>query len=359
MENLPYELILKILSHLSFDEISRIRLTNKSLDLHCRHCLNSGFQKVERYHTSLSQKVKSQLPRRESERRNHELSRHSDILGAVDTRLSLLSMTFNKYIDSDVCCFIPGKVLDELFRLLRLVDQSLVENKSYAVATNTELPRPHELLKELRDISSMAMEYFDEVLVHDFRETFANRMQFLNLSNTLSLLSESTTMSPQADTKNSAEEEKFAHVTSTPTKYAITRKTGVNDEISKTPTVVSKSSDQSNVSLHRTIISLRRRLTVQNTQIKSNEEQIKQMSTRLTTQDRKLAAQSKLIRQQSSLIVDVNKRLLELNSKLTDFETHVTKEKSASTLKRVYSKTVGDDESGNTAAGLCPKKWKN
>jgi len=50
------------------------------------------------------------LPRRESERRNHALARHVDILSAVETRLSLLSMTYSKYIDLGLCCFIPGKV---------------------------------------------------------------------------------------------------------------------------------------------------------------------------------------------------------------------------------------------------------
>lgn len=48
--------------------------------------------------------------RRESERRNHSLARHADILAAVETRLSLLNMTFMKYVDSSLCCFIPGKV---------------------------------------------------------------------------------------------------------------------------------------------------------------------------------------------------------------------------------------------------------
>lgn len=40
--------------------------------------------------------VKAKLPRRESERRNHKLSRHCDILTAIETRISLLSMTFLK-----------------------------------------------------------------------------------------------------------------------------------------------------------------------------------------------------------------------------------------------------------------------
>lgn len=101
--------------------------------------------------------MKSKLPRRESERRNHKLSRHCDILTAIETRISLLSMTFLKYVDINVCCFIPGKVLDEIFSVLRTITKD--ENP----------PRAFEILQELRDISSMAMEYFEDKIVPHFK----------------------------------------------------------------------------------------------------------------------------------------------------------------------------------------------
>ena len=50
----------------------------------------------------------------------------------------------------NLCCFIPGKVIDEIYRVLRFIQN------------NPNPPRVHELLQELRDISSMAMEYFEE-----------------------------------------------------------------------------------------------------------------------------------------------------------------------------------------------------
>ncbi|KAK3093142.1 hypothetical protein FSP39_011712, partial [Pinctada imbricata] len=112
--------------------------------------LNAGFSKVDKLHAQTQKHVKSQLPRRESERRNHTLARHVDILSAIETRLSLLGMTYMRYIDMGLCCFIPGKVLDELFRILN----SLQDTK--------QPPRAHEFLQELRDISSMAMEHFEE-----------------------------------------------------------------------------------------------------------------------------------------------------------------------------------------------------
>ncbi|KAK3523312.1 hypothetical protein QTP86_029510, partial [Hemibagrus guttatus] len=150
---LPIVAVETILNFLSYDEISLLRLVCKRMDMICQRMLNQGFLRVERYHSLCQKQVKAQLPRRESERRNHSLARHADILAAVETRLSLLNMTFMKYVDSNLCCFIPGKVIDEIYRVLRYVN-------------STRAPqRAHEVLQELRDISSMAMEYFDEKIV--------------------------------------------------------------------------------------------------------------------------------------------------------------------------------------------------
>jgi len=72
--------------------------------------LNRGFVRVDKMHSQIQKEVKNKLPRRESERRNHPLARHVDILSAIETRLSLLGMSYSKYMDSGLCCFIPGKV---------------------------------------------------------------------------------------------------------------------------------------------------------------------------------------------------------------------------------------------------------
>ncbi|CAL8367404.1 F-box only protein 28 isoform X1 [Gadus morhua] len=150
---LPIVAIETVLNFMSYDEISLLRAVSRRMDIICQRILNQGFLRVERYHSLCQRQVKAQLPRRESERRNHSLARHADILAAVETRLSLLNMTFMKYVDSNLCCFIPGKVIDEIYRVLRYVN-------------STRAPqRAHEVLQELRDISSMAMEYFDEKIV--------------------------------------------------------------------------------------------------------------------------------------------------------------------------------------------------
>ena len=52
----------------------------------------------------------SQMPRRESARRNHPLARECDIIETLHMRLTLLQMTFGKHIERKHICFFPGEV---------------------------------------------------------------------------------------------------------------------------------------------------------------------------------------------------------------------------------------------------------
>ncbi|PSN36157.1 F-box only protein 28 [Blattella germanica] len=151
--SLPEIVLEKILSYLSYDDIAKYRIICRQFDRICKQLLNKGFILVEKHHAQCLKTVKAQLPRRESERRSHPLARHCDILTAIETRLSMLAMTFTKYVEAGLCCFIPGKVIDEIFSVLRSLKNAGIP------------PRAHEVLQELRDISSMAMEYFDEKIV--------------------------------------------------------------------------------------------------------------------------------------------------------------------------------------------------
>ena len=153
LTTLPTLVLRKILLYLNYGQIAQLRLVSQLFDDTCRSLLNQGFRAAERFHAKCIKEVRAKLPRRESERRGHKLARHCDILTAIETRISLLGMTFLKYVDMDLCCFIPGKVIDEIFSVLRCIQEE--ENP----------PRAYEILQELRDLSSMAMEYFDEKMV--------------------------------------------------------------------------------------------------------------------------------------------------------------------------------------------------
>lgn len=158
LEDLPEVVFTKIFSYLSYDQVAKCRAVSRTFNATCSRILNRGYTLAERYHNKSLKAIKAKLPRRESERKNHPLSRQCDILTAVENRLSMLSMTYNKYVDAQQCCFIPGKVIDEIFRILRLVN------------SNVPPPKPHDVLQELRDISSMAMEHFDEKILPQLKE---------------------------------------------------------------------------------------------------------------------------------------------------------------------------------------------
>ncbi|XP_052897812.1 uncharacterized protein LOC128304644 [Anopheles moucheti] len=156
--DLPDCMIEHVLENLTYDEIAKKRIVCRKIDRICQSLLNRGFIKMIRKHNMNLKAIKSQLPRRESERRNHPLSKHSDILTCIETRISMLSMTYSKFIEKELCCFIPGKVIDEVLNILGLIE-------------NTSRPlRAHEVLQELRDISSMAIEHFDENIAHRLKK---------------------------------------------------------------------------------------------------------------------------------------------------------------------------------------------
>lgn len=125
----------------------------------CQGMLNIGFNKMIRRHGQNLKRIKALLPRRESERRTHTLAKHSDILTCIETRISMLSMTYKKYMDVKLCCFIPGKIIDEVLQILVLINSA------------TKPLRSHEVLQELRDISSMAIDHFDDKIAPQLKKS--------------------------------------------------------------------------------------------------------------------------------------------------------------------------------------------
>jgi len=177
-----------IFSHLSYDELAKARGVNRKFNDVAKSLLNHGFYKLLNCHAKHLKRIKAQLPRRESERSkcgrfiliigkvadvvvvvlgNHPLSKFSDILTCIETRLSMLSMTYQKYIQNGTACFVPGRVIDECYRILRMISATAAEPPAKSM-------RAHEVLQELRDISSMAIEHFDEKIAPDIKKLREN-----------------------------------------------------------------------------------------------------------------------------------------------------------------------------------------
>mgnify|MGYP003513103455 FL=1 len=63
-------------------------------------------------------------------------------------------------MQNGTACFIPGKIIDECYRIMKVINTCEVKTL-----------RAHEILQELRDISSMAIEHFDEKIVPEIRKS--------------------------------------------------------------------------------------------------------------------------------------------------------------------------------------------
>lgn len=270
--NLPEVALEKILSNLSYDEIAKSRRVCRKFNQVGGNLLSRSFFQIEKRHSAIYKRMKSMLPRRESERRSHPLSRHCDILSAIETRLSMLSMTYLKYIESNVSCFIPGKVLDEIDRILTLVDK--VE----------PAPRTHELLQELRDISSMAMEHFDEIILPRMKHKISERNAV------------TATTSSLKSTKAL-----FAQVLFTEVQKV------------KKQTKLNKQQASSMVGLLKTL----------SLQIKRQAKMLREKTLKIKDQERKLQEQATKLQEQETSIADLKKHVEEWDQKFSELTTEV------------------------------------
>jgi len=295
--SLPDTALEKTLLFLSYDEISRLRRINKRFNTICKSLLNKGFRAVERYHSKCLKDVKSKLPRRESERRSHPLSRHCDILTAIETRISLLGMTFMKYVDLDLCCFIPGKVIDEIFLVLRTIQR------------DQNPPRAFEILQELRDISSMAMEYFDERIVHSLKgESIWSPLKYQGGTggpSTLGMSGLQTTLNYRGSPSTP------------PSRPFLTSPTSTNDHSGvKTTRDIIKLTNQ-NKKINKKLGNVCAEMKQQNTFFKATMEQ---MNKKIAELDKKVNSQEELIAQQNAALGERDSKLDEMKRQLVENE---------------------------------------
>ncbi|XP_063708129.1 F-box only protein 28 [Culicoides brevitarsis] len=152
LQDLPPEILEKILSYTSYKRVGQLRLVSARMNAVCSSILNSTFNRLQTQMLKRFQEVKAKMPRRESARRNHPLACECDILETCSMRLQLLQMTFGKHIERKHVCFFPGSILDEVYSVV------------HYIRTTPKLERPYKVTDELFDLSTMAMEYFKDQL---------------------------------------------------------------------------------------------------------------------------------------------------------------------------------------------------
>ncbi|KAG8300929.1 hypothetical protein J6590_065049 [Homalodisca vitripennis] len=100
---------------------------------------------------------------------------HSDDVSITKWRdkrvMSLISTYHERTASRHITQLQISNVLDEAFKALRVVNQSINNTPNTSSNVNyLTLPRPHDFLQEYRDISSMAMEHFDDKILPSIRE---------------------------------------------------------------------------------------------------------------------------------------------------------------------------------------------
>lgn len=305
---LPAELLIKILEYMTFKENSTVRLVCRRLNELCAARLNSSFNRLQNNMLVRFQSIKSQMPRRESARRNHPLARECDIVETLHMRLTLLQMTFGKHIERKHICFFPGEILDEVIRIL-----------SY-IALTQPLGRAYKVTDELFDLSTMAMEYFKENIEPSLPEITYFGSDFLDftppfsspskrLQNPLTTVGFDSPISSRASAVGSSCSEP-------PLPY--TGMDGMEGEYEEGNTLGRDSAPQSNMVLRKRIRRIRAGMKKYNTQLDEVKRELK-------TCKSKMDSQSKQVSEYASRLDDYDKKFEENSRKFGTLLTELNK----------------------------------
>jgi len=277
LDTLPDCAMFKVLGYLSYDQVAKMRIVSSYFNQMCRRHLNLGFQRVKKIQSQYLKEMKAKLPRRESARRHHRYARHCDILTAIDTRMNLLSLSFGKYMDANLCCFIPGKIIDEIYHVLKILK------------TNCDPPSTYEVLQELRDISSMAMEHFDDKIVPGLVK------KHQTISCTSSIPISSSVLMPSLSFPSP--------VVATP-----------NSRVSKFKDELLAHKKQTLEMIVKQTQALKKGKKALNKALQKQNEKIDKL-------EQTVNSQASLIESQNEMLKEMNKKLLENEQKLADFFT--------------------------------------
>ena len=142
--NLPDEPFFVILGFCSYDEVANLRLVCRKFDLICQRYLNHGYKMACTKTGKLFDELESLLPKEESDKEDHPLYFNYLILNDI----KFTGLAFGEKLQN-LCCFYPGKILDEIFDILRVL------------STKEPLLPIWDIEKELDDLTDLAESHFD------------------------------------------------------------------------------------------------------------------------------------------------------------------------------------------------------
>lgn len=282
--DLPQEIIEKIFSYLPFKKVCQLRLVCHNIDYICGQILNSTFLRLQNQMLARFQDIKAKMPRRESARRSHHLACESDIVETLHMRLTLLQMSFGKHIERKHCCFFPGEILDEVYRIL------------HYIKVTSKLDLPYKVTDELFDLSTMAMEYFKETIEPNLPEIAYFSADFLNFSGSFPSTSSSKYLSLDSTALSEVSKDS-GHVS--------------NDELEGEDLV--ETIPQSNMVLRKRIRKIKQGMKRYNSQLSLLKQDLRSCK-------RKTSEQQKQITEQQKQLADQQKQTLEYATRLDEYD---------------------------------------
>jgi len=315
---LPAELLIKITEYISFKEFATVRLVSRRLNELCAARLNAIFQKLQNQMLIRFQTVKSQMPRRESARRNHPLARECDIVETLHMRLTLLQMTFGKHIERKHICFFPGEILDEVYRIL-----------GYLKLTHP-LGRAYKVTDELFDLSTMAMEYFKENIEPSLPEITYFGADFLDFPPTFATPSKKLSLGVGGlDSPISSRASAVGSSCSEPPLTYV----GDGDDAS----TLGQEAPQSNMVLRKRIRRIRAGMKKYNTQLDEVKRELKTTKSKMDGQSKQVAEYSSRLDEYDKKFEENSRKFGTLLSELNKCKTELQYYRSRSHLMQCLS----------------------
>jgi len=308
LEQLPDLVLEHMLKCLSFEEIAKFRRISRRFNIICKSLLNKGFRNVEKHHIKCLKEFKAKLPRRESERRDHPLARQCDILVAIETRISLLTMTFMNYVDLDLCCFIPGKVIDEIYSVLRIIKKG------------GHLESSCEVLQEFRDITTMAMEYFEKKIAPGLQTKIPglSPSRLSNGSYFSSIFTSGTGFSLRYDTLNPPGSPLCKLSVQQPSSEPAGRTRASSSRALQTPL----SSKKPSLKASRLVRDLKRQADTYKASVESQNKKMLELDRRIDQQNELINQQNARLAEQEEKLAEMSRRLAENTSQFADMGKH-------------------------------------
>lgn len=316
---LPAELLIKIFEYITFKEFAAVRLVSRRLNELCAARLNAIFQKLQNQMLIRFQTVKSQMPRRESARRNHPLARECDIVETLHMRLTLLQMTFGKHIERKHICFFPGEILDEVYRIL-----------GYLKLTHP-LGRAYKVTDELFDLSTMAMEYFKENIEPNLPEITYFGADFLDFPPTFATPSKKLSLGVGGlDSPISSRASAVGSSCSEPPLTYV----GDGDDAS---TLGMQEAPQSNMVLRKRIRRIRAGMKKYNTQLDEVKRELKTTKSKMDSQSKQVSEYSSRLDEYDKKFEENSRKFGTLLSELNKCKTELQYYRSRSHLMQCLS----------------------